>query len=126
MTNGDDIYRTAQICPVKLGPQVGVAINEVMGVDVFYQAGFNLTEEFASVYDQSSQGRIGGSATYMGISHELGGVFHYKVYSLGLGVRFGKLTNQFNYYDGDLLDDEYLDKEKKSIANFRITLGFKF
>lgn len=124
--DGQDIYRVAQICPLKVGPQVGVAINEMMGVDLFYQLGYNLTEEFGSIYSPGNSKNIGQSSTFMGVSHEIGVAYHFKVFSLGLGYRFGKLKNTLNYYDGKQLDSSLLDDKKDPINNFRITLGFKF
>lgn len=126
MKDEKDIYRAAQIRLVHLGPQVAIAIDDKMGVDVFYQVGFNLTNNFGSIDSPGNNKTIGASSTYMGVSQEFGAAFHYKVFSLGLGYRFGALKNTLNVYDGETLDSDFLDDKKNSVNNFRVTLGFKF
>jgi hypothetical protein len=121
-----DIYRALQIRPIHLGPQFSYAISEVMGFDVFYQLGYNLTEQFGSIDDPIEKKNKGASWTYTGVSHEIGAAFHYKVFCLGLGYRMGKLNNISFIYDGKDYSDIGLDDEKSSINTFRVTVGFRF
>ena len=126
MSDGADRYRAAQISPLRVGPQLGVAINETMGVDLFYQIGFNLTDQFGAIddLDPATDKKVGFNTVYIGASHEVGAAFHYKVFSVGLGYRFGNLNMISYVYDGKSYDE---DTDKKySVANFRVTLGFKF
>lgn len=126
MNDGGDRYRAVQISPLRVGPQVGVAINETMGVDIFYQIGFNLTDQFGAIesIDPTSSEKIGFNTIYTGVSHEVGAAFHFKVFSVGLGYRFGKLNMISYIYDGEDYDAD--TDEKYSVGNFRATLGFKF
>ncbi|WP_317900198.1 hypothetical protein [Aurantibacillus circumpalustris] len=121
--DGNDIYRALQISPVRLGPQFSMAITESMGFDVYYQIGVNFTEMFGSIDDPNETENIGYSKTYLGASHEIGAAYHFRVYSVGFGYRFGSLSNILTYYDGETEDNDIV---KSSISNFRITLGFKF
>ena len=125
-TDDKDIYRVAQICPLKVGPEFAIAFNETMGLDLFYQLGYNLTENFGSIDSPSNSKKIGASWTYQGISHEVGAAFHFKIFSLGLGYRFGSLKNTMFVYDGKKMDSDFLQKGKVSINNFMITLGLRF
>ena len=118
-----DIYRVVQISPLRLGPQFSMAINETMGLDVFYGIGFNFTQSFGTIDDPTNSVDVGYGRTYLGASHEVGAAFHYKVFSLGLGYRFGRLANVLNVYDGEEYDN---DNVRSSVGNFRITLGFRF
>lgn len=120
-----DVYRVAEISLVRVGPQFGIALNEKMGLDAFYQLGFNLTSQFGDV-DTGNEETIGVSSSYMGVSNEIGAAFHYQVYSLGFGYRFGKVTNFLNVVDGETLDSDFLDDKKSSVNSLRVTLGFKF
>lgn len=122
----DAVSRAAQISALRIGPQFGMALNETMGVDVFYQIGYNFTNRFISMSMPNNAEDIGYNSMYTGFSHEIGAAFHLKVFSLGLGYRFGKLKNISNIFDGEDLGDAFLDDEKSSVGNFRITLGFKF
>ena len=124
MTDNKDIYRALQISALRVGPQAGFAINESMGVDVYYQIGYNFTDMFASINDPINGGNYGVNATYQGLSHEIGAAFHFRVFSVGMGYRFGKLTNTTLVSNGK--DEDADTKEKYSVGNFRITLGFKF
>ncbi|PBQ30791.1 hypothetical protein CNR22_03035 [Sphingobacteriaceae bacterium] len=126
MSIDGDRFRAAQISPLRVGPQVGVAINETMGVDLFYQIGFNLTDEFGALEsnDPTTTEKIGFNSIYTGVSHEVGAAYHFKVFSVGLGYRFGRLTNISRIYDGTDIDED--TDEKYSVGNFRATLGFKF
>src|SRR4051812_7263845 len=83
MDVGSDRWRVAQISPFRLGPQFSFALNETMGIDVFYQLGFNLSEEFGAIDDPVEKKDIGYSITYMGLSQEIGAAFHYKIFCLG-------------------------------------------
>lgn len=121
-----DVFRVAQIRLVHLGPQVAIAIDDKMGVDLFYQFGFNLTDNFGSIYSPGNNKTVGASWTFVGLSQEIGAAFHYKVFSLGMGYRFGSLNNTVYVYDGERRPSEYLYDKKCSVNNFRITLGFKF
>ena len=125
-TLSKDIYRVAQICPLKVGPEFAIAFNETMGLDVFYQLGYNLTEVFGSIDSPGNAKKIGSSSTYNGLSHDLGAAFHYKVYSLGLSYRFGSLKNTMNVYDGKDLGSGSLKKDKVFVNNFMVTLGLRF
>jgi len=119
-----DIYRALEMSFLRVGPQFGIALNEKMGLDIFYQLGFNLTQQFASIDSPGQSKTIGASSSFTGISHEIGAAFHFQVYSIGFGYRFGKLTNFLNYYDGKEYD---ADTDKKyGVGSLRITLGFKF
>jgi len=122
-----DVYRAIQIMPIHIGPQFSYALNDMMGVDAFYTIGYNFTDEFASIDDPLQKKDVGENLTYSGISHEIGAAFRFKVFSLGLGYRFGKLRWNTWVYDGhdysDLIDSS---DPKASINNFRITLGFRF
>lgn len=126
MNDGNDRYRAAQISPLRVGPQVGFAVNETMGVDLFYQIGFNLTDQFGSIesVDPTSTKDVGFNTIFTGVSHEIGVAYHLKVFSLGLGYRFGKLNMISYVYDGETYDED--TDEKYSVSNFRVTLGFKF
>lgn len=121
----NDIFRVAEMSFLRVGPQFGVGLNEKMGLDFFYQLGYNLTVQFADI-DIPGQESIGVSSSYQGLSHEIGAAFHYQVFSVGLGYRFGKLNNILNIVDGEDLGELFLDDEKSSVNSLRITLGFKF
>ena len=121
-----DIWRVAQISPLRVGPQFSFALNETMGFDLFYTLGFNLTEEFGAIDDPVNQKDVGYSVTFMGLAHEVGAAFHYKAICLGLGYRMGMMKNVGLVIDGKKYEKEYFDDLKSSIANFHVTLGFRF
>lgn len=126
-TSGEDKYWVVQGSFLRVGPEFALAINEEMGVDAFYTFGYNTTDMFGSVYSTAlSTEAIGTNRLYTGITHEIGAAFHYKVFSAGLGYRFGKLTNISYVYDGEEKGDLWLVDEKSAINNFRITFGFRF
>jgi hypothetical protein len=124
---GTKPLHTLELCPLKVGPQFGFAINEMMGVDAFYQLGYNFTSVITSTDGLADNEDIGIYWGYQGLSHEIGAAFHYKKISLGLGYRMGKVKNFQYTYDGETYTDKlYLDEDKRSVNNFRITLGLKF
>jgi hypothetical protein len=125
-TEGEDVWRVAQISPLRLGPQFSFALTETMGFDVFYQIGFNLSEQFGAIDDPNNAEDIGFSITHTGITHEVGAAFHYKVFCLGFGYRMGMVKNIGIVIDGEKLDDEWLDDEKSSTSNFHVTFGLRF
>lgn len=95
---------------LRAGPQAAFALNEKMGIDLFYQVGANYTivlDTYGSDLETTS---------FLGATHEIGAGFRYRVFNAGLGFRLGKLIN---------LDDTR-DMSKYSIANLRLILGFKF
>ena len=119
-----DIYRATEISLIRVGPQFGMALNENMGLDVFYQFGYNLSGEFIDADMGPGQESIGISSWFQGVSHEIGAAYKFKVFSVGLGYRFGKLNNFLNYIDGKEYD---ADTDKKySVSSLRLTFGFKF
>lgn len=123
-TDYQDIYRATEISILRVGPQFGMALNEKMGLDVFYQLGYNLSGEFIDADMGPGQESIGISSWFQGVSHEIGAAFKYKVFSVGFGYRIGKLNNFLNYIDGKEYD---ADTDKKySVSSFRLTFGFKF
>jgi hypothetical protein len=126
LTDDKDTYRSLQIRPIHIGPQMSYAIDEYMGVDAYYDFGWNLTEQFGSVYSPGNKKNIGASWTYSGFSQEIGANFHYKVFCLGFGYRFGRVTNVAFVYDGKAMDSALLDDKKSSVNNFRIAIGFRF
>jgi hypothetical protein len=105
MVDEDDyLYVAMQISPLRVGPQFSYALNDMMAIDAFYQIGYNATIEIIEDDDLY---------VYSGLTHEVGAAFRYKVFSAGLGYRFGSL------YSPDW--EEYLP------SNYlRIQLGFKF
>lgn len=125
----DDVYRALQLSALRLGPQFSYAIDDHMGFDVFYQWGYNFTNQFGSIDSPGNSKKIGENAVFTGGSHEVGAAFHYKVFSLGFGYRFGSLTLRSYIYDGKSADSEtikILAEKKFPVNNFRITLGFRF
>jgi hypothetical protein len=125
--DGSDRYRSLQIKPIQVGPQISVAINEEMGVDAFYQFGYNVSEVFGAIDDPTKAKDVGESWTFMGFSNEIGAAFHYKIFSFGLGYRFGKLRPVSYVYDGKSEPDvvEFFNA-KASVNTFRICLGVRF
>lgn len=126
VTAENNKYRVAQFSPVRVGPQFGIGLTEEMGVDVFYQFGWNISTIFGDIDDPFNNVSVGASTVYTGISHEIGAAFHYKVFTFGLGYWFGKLTAISNIYDGEDVDEAFWDEGKNSISGLKINLGFKF
>lgn len=119
-----DIYRATEISILRVGPQFGMALNENMGIDAFYQLGFNMSGVFVAYDNPIIDEYLGASDWYMGVSHEIGAAFKYKVFSVGLGYRFGKLNDFLHVFDGETID--YDDDKKFSVSSLRLTFGFKF
>ncbi|MBL7932608.1 MAG: hypothetical protein JNL60_11940 [Bacteroidia bacterium] len=129
MVDVNDIYRVVQISALRVGPQFGYAITEDMGADVYYQWGYNFTDQFGDIYSPGQAKNVGENTVFTGGSHEVGAAFHFRVFSIGFGYRFGNLTLRSYVYDGKEADSfayTFLQDRKYSVNNFRITLGFKF
>lgn len=119
-------YHNVQLSLVRVGPEFSFAIDDKMGVDAFYTIGASFSDVWTAIDDPTEDKDIGVNWGYWGITHELGAAFHYKVYSVGLGYRFGKVKNFSYIYDGEQKDKDARDDEKRSINNFRVTIGFRF
>jgi hypothetical protein len=120
-----DIYRALQISPIRLGPQFSMAIDEYMGFDVFYQWGMNLTEEFGSIDSPGNKKKVGESTTFLGSSHEFGGIYHYKSYGIGLSYRMGGVRMISYTYDGKSTATDLLPDDTFMLNNFRIIINFR-
>lgn len=112
----EETYHSAYGSILRVGPQVSIALSEVMAVDVFYQFGYSYSLTWFTFADKDY------NSSFLGFSHEIGAAFRFKVFSLGVGYRLGKLTNVDNS-----LGSDFVDKDKKYAVNgLRILLGFKF
>jgi len=96
--------------PIRVGAQGMYAINEKMAVNLFYQLGANYTIILSD----------GKNYSYLGLTHEIGGGFQWRIFNIGLGYRLGNLKNIHNS-NGSAKDDF-----SWSTNNFRIYLGLKF
>lgn len=122
----EDKYWAAEGAFIKFGPQFSYAIDDKMGVDAFYEfCPLHFATQFGAIDDPINAEDVGESRTFYGVSHEVGAIFHYKVFSLGLGYRMGRIKDFAYVYDGETDLDE-LYPAKSSINNFRITFGFRF
>ena len=126
-----NVYRVAQFSPVRLGPQFGIGLTEEMGLDIFYQFGWNYCVLFGDVDDPKNAENVGASTIYAGASHEIGAAFHYKVFTFNIGYWFGKVTSLDYVYDGDdpVADptkNQAYDEGKNYIKGLKVNIGFKF
>ncbi len=97
--------------PVRLGPQFSYAINDVMGVDAFYQLG--------AQYHMDWYG--GENMSFLGVSHEVGAAFRFTMFTAGFGYKFGKTVNIDNSDPNYPLDDVFT----YSVNSFRVFLGIQ-
>ncbi|MDI1354833.1 MAG: hypothetical protein PSX36_07940 [bacterium] len=122
--SGDDIYLAYQFSALRVGPQFCAAINENMGIDAFYDIGYNYSLVYGDIYSKAKTvTSVGWLRTYAGLTQEIGAAFHFKVFSAGLSYRFGKLKNVSSTFDSV---DKPTTDIKSSTNNLRLTLGLRF
>lgn len=124
-----NVYRVAQFSPVRVGPQFGIGLTEEMGLDVFYQFGWDYSVLIADIDNPlNPTENVGASVVYAGIANEIGAAFHYKVFTLNIGYWFGKVTAFSYIVDGkDPVEfNQDYDIGKNSINGLKVNLGFKF
>ena len=119
-SNVDAAYLGGSV--VRLGPYFTFAIGDEVAVDYFYQVGAG----YAIDLEQDTVASGNDNAGYLGLTHNTGLCFRYKLFSLGFDINFGKLKYaDKDEYDG-LSDDMINDFYKIRSSHFRIFAGFKF
>lgn len=107
---------------IRLGPYFTFAISEEMSVDYFYQVGAGYAINLA----QDTMASGNDNAGHLGLTHNTGLCFRYKIFSLGFDYNFGKLKyldkDEYKAYSDDFINDFY----KIRSSYFRIFVGFKF
>ena len=69
--------------PLRLGPQASYAINEVMGIDLFYQLGVQYNIDWWGGENQS----------FAGVNHEIGLAYRFSLFTAGASMKSGSLKN---------------------------------
>lgn len=94
--------------PIRLGPQFSYAINEVMGLDVYYNIGPHYSINWFE----------GENNSFVGGSHEVGLGYRFSLFTAGFAYKFGRLVNIDN---SDPIMP--LDTELYSTNMIRVFLG---
>lgn len=107
---------------LRVGPYFTYTISDEMAIDGFYQIGPTYT------LDPNADTTVLGhdNSGYLGVTHNIGAAFRYKMYSLGFDLGFGSVKYlDKDEYDG-LSDDMVHDFYKIRTSYFRIFAGFRF
>jgi len=117
--NGNTKSAYLQGSIVRVGPYFTYSISDKMAVDGFYQIGPTYVLDLNA--DTALSGRP--NSGYLGVTHNLGVCFHYKVFSAGFDFGFGNVK-YLDKEEYELLDIE--DFYTIRTSHFRLFVGFKF
>ncbi len=107
---------------LRLGPYFTLALSDEMAIDGFYQIGASYALNLAT--DTTLSGR--DNSGYLGLTHNAGVCFRYKIFSVGLDYGFGSLK-YLDKKEYELLTDEMIhDFYKIRASHLRIFVGFRF
>ena len=95
---------------LEVGPTFTYALNDKMGIDLYYQL-----QPMAHILIVGVEDSYEDGDPAIGFSHAVGVGFRYKVFALGVEPNFGKLNN-----------DDAFSKYKVETAQLKINLGLKF
>ncbi|PIV58089.1 MAG: hypothetical protein COS14_11425 [Bacteroidetes bacterium CG02_land_8_20_14_3_00_31_25] len=107
---------------LRIGPYFTYAISDEMAIDGFYQIGPTYVINLDA--DTTISGRT--DSGYLGVTHNVGACFRYKVFSFGFDVNFGSVKyvdkEEYKSLSDDLIHDFY----KIRTSHFRLFAGFRF